>query len=63
MKPEYFMKNEFITRIFRSRESEVDKILKILHHDSARIAILGAGEIGKTSVALTALHHLDVATK
>ncbi|KAJ7115006.1 P-loop containing nucleoside triphosphate hydrolase protein, partial [Mycena epipterygia] len=50
-------------RIFHGRESELKKILKILNQDLARIAILGAGGMGKTSLAKAALHHPDVVSK
>ena len=35
----------------------------MLCQDSARIAILGAGGMGKTTLARAALHHADVAEK
>ncbi|KAJ7457069.1 P-loop containing nucleoside triphosphate hydrolase protein, partial [Mycena latifolia] len=50
-------------KIFHGRESELQDIIDILHEDSPRIAILGAGGIGKTSLARAALHHPDIATK
>jgi Cdc6-like AAA superfamily ATPase len=50
-------------KIFHGRESELDSIIKILTAASARIAILGAGGMGKTSLARAALHHPDVVSK
>ncbi|KAJ7135646.1 hypothetical protein C8R44DRAFT_544386, partial [Mycena epipterygia] len=40
-----------------------EDIVKTLNQDSARIAILGAGGMGKTSLAKAALHHPDVVSK
>jgi hypothetical protein len=37
--------------------------MKILHQDSPRIAILGGGGMGKTSLARAVLHHPDICTK
>ncbi|KAJ7094821.1 hypothetical protein C8R44DRAFT_749401 [Mycena epipterygia] len=50
-------------KIFHGRESELKHIVKILHQESARIAILGAGGMGKTSLAKAALHHPDIVSK
>ncbi|KAJ7140565.1 hypothetical protein C8R43DRAFT_589849 [Mycena crocata] len=45
-------------KIFNGRESELDEIVESLRRDEpARIAILGMGGIGKTSLARAALHH------
>ena len=52
-----------IPKIFHGRESELNSIVKMLSQDSARIAILGAGGMGKTTLARAALHHADVAAK
>ncbi|KAJ7482459.1 hypothetical protein FB451DRAFT_1364523 [Mycena latifolia] len=49
--------------IFHGRESELKEIVEILHQESARIAILGAGGMGKTSLAKAALHHPDIKSK
>jgi hypothetical protein len=43
-------------QIFHGRESEIDKVVSILMQHSPRIAILGAGGMGKTSLAIVALH-------
>ncbi|KAJ7094800.1 P-loop containing nucleoside triphosphate hydrolase protein [Mycena epipterygia] len=50
-------------KIFHGRESELKHIAEILHQDSPRIAILGAGGMGKTSLAKAALHHPDIVCK
>ncbi|KAJ7084127.1 hypothetical protein C8R44DRAFT_991902, partial [Mycena epipterygia] len=50
-------------KIFHGRESELKDVVEILHQDSARVAILGAGGMGKTSLARAALHNPDVAGK
>jgi ABC-type lipoprotein export system ATPase subunit len=42
-------------QIFHGREAEVQKIVNILMQDSPRIAILGPGGMGKTSLATMAL--------
>ncbi|KAJ7432925.1 hypothetical protein FB451DRAFT_1196692 [Mycena latifolia] len=50
-------------KIFHGRESELKDLVKILHEESPRVAILGAGGMGKTSLARAALHHPDIASK
>ncbi|KAJ7443148.1 P-loop containing nucleoside triphosphate hydrolase protein [Mycena latifolia] len=53
-----------IPKIFNGRESELAEIVKSLSQgDSARIAILGAGGVGKTSLARAALHHPQILAK
>ncbi|KAJ7103811.1 hypothetical protein C8R44DRAFT_858900 [Mycena epipterygia] len=50
-------------KIFHGRESELENIVTGLKQQSAHIAILGAGGIGKTSLARAALHHPEVVAK
>ncbi|KAJ7467807.1 P-loop containing nucleoside triphosphate hydrolase protein, partial [Mycena galericulata] len=49
-------------KIFCGRDHELTQIVQILSQKSARIAILGPGGMGKTSLAKAALHHPDVTT-
>ncbi|KAJ7494036.1 P-loop containing nucleoside triphosphate hydrolase protein, partial [Mycena latifolia] len=50
-------------KIFHGRDLELHEILKALHQDAARVAILGAGGMGKTSLARAALHHPTIVAK
>ena len=50
-------------QIFHGRESELRDVVHGLKQDAARVAILGPGGIGKTSLAKSALHHPDVVDK
>ncbi|KAJ7770069.1 hypothetical protein B0H16DRAFT_1777148 [Mycena metata] len=50
-------------KIFHGRESELADILKHFSQGTPRIAILGAGGMGKTSLAGAVLHHEEVITK
>ncbi|KAJ7724591.1 P-loop containing nucleoside triphosphate hydrolase protein, partial [Mycena olivaceomarginata] len=50
-------------KIFHGRDLEVKSIMKILMAHSPRIAILGGGGIGKTSLARAVLHHPDTCAK
>ncbi|KAJ7259809.1 P-loop containing nucleoside triphosphate hydrolase protein [Mycena rebaudengoi] len=49
--------------IFHGRESELYDVVKILVQDSAHVAILGAGGMGKTNLATAALHDPQVEAK
>ncbi|KAF8152687.1 hypothetical protein K438DRAFT_1778428 [Mycena galopus ATCC 62051] len=48
--------------IFHGREQELANVLELLKEKSPRIAILGGGGMGKTSLARAALHHPDTAS-
>ncbi|KAJ7834874.1 P-loop containing nucleoside triphosphate hydrolase protein, partial [Mycena olivaceomarginata] len=50
-------------KIFYGRESEVKNIMTMLSQASSRIAILGGGGMGKTSLAKVVLHHPDTSAK
>jgi hypothetical protein len=50
-------------KIFHGRESELENLVGTLLADPARIAVLGPGGMGKTTLAMAALHHPKVANK
>ncbi|KAJ7896143.1 P-loop containing nucleoside triphosphate hydrolase protein, partial [Mycena leptocephala] len=50
-------------QIFHGRESELEHVMKMLGEESPRIAILGGGGMGKTSLARAVLHHPDTSAK
>ncbi|KAF8205232.1 hypothetical protein K438DRAFT_1757219 [Mycena galopus ATCC 62051] len=50
-------------KIFLGRENELNHILKLISQPSSRIAILGGGGMGKTSLARAVLHHPDTSYK
>ncbi|KAJ7721978.1 P-loop containing nucleoside triphosphate hydrolase protein, partial [Mycena olivaceomarginata] len=50
-------------KIFHGRESEFKDLVDILLADRARVAILGPGGMGKTTLAMAALHDPKVADK
>src|ERR1700712_3090983 len=50
-------------KIFHGRESELQDVVKILIQNSAWIAILGTGGMGKTSLAAAAIHNPQVEAK
>ncbi|KAJ6475547.1 hypothetical protein C8R45DRAFT_1077395 [Mycena sanguinolenta] len=50
-------------KIFHGRDSELENLVGTLLAESARIAILGPGGMGKTTLAITALHHTTVVSR
>ncbi|KAJ7499964.1 hypothetical protein FB451DRAFT_48371 [Mycena latifolia] len=50
-------------KIFHGREWELEYLVKHLTQEPARIALLGGGGMGKTSLARAALHQPDIAAK
>ncbi|KAJ7874608.1 hypothetical protein B0H13DRAFT_2551489 [Mycena leptocephala] len=50
-------------KIFHGRESELSDILCLFGQGSPRIAILGGGGMGKTSLARAVIHHSEIAGK
>ncbi|KAJ7818650.1 hypothetical protein B0H13DRAFT_1922174 [Mycena leptocephala] len=50
-------------KIFHGRESELKDIIETLIQHSPRVAILGGGGMGKTSLARAALHHPDLSSR
>ncbi|KAJ7061593.1 P-loop containing nucleoside triphosphate hydrolase protein, partial [Mycena amicta] len=50
-------------QIFHGREHELHGVMSLLLQDPARVAILGPGGIGKTSLCVATLHHPDIAAK
>ncbi|KAF8143946.1 hypothetical protein K438DRAFT_1875014 [Mycena galopus ATCC 62051] len=50
-------------KIFHGCEQELNDILKLISQQPPRIAILGGGGMGKTSLARAVLHHPDTSSK
>ncbi|KAJ7466028.1 P-loop containing nucleoside triphosphate hydrolase protein, partial [Mycena latifolia] len=50
-------------KIFHGRGSEVSAVIRTFDQEVPRIAILGAGGMGKTSLAKAVLHHPEIATR
>ncbi|KAJ7916893.1 P-loop containing nucleoside triphosphate hydrolase protein [Mycena leptocephala] len=47
-------------KIFHGRESELSQILQLFSKSTPRVAILGAGGMGKTSLAQAVIHHAEI---
>ncbi|KAJ6473961.1 P-loop containing nucleoside triphosphate hydrolase protein, partial [Mycena vitilis] len=50
-------------KIFYGRDTELSKILQLFSQGNPRIAILGAGGMGKTTLACAVLHHAQINTR
>jgi Cdc6-like AAA superfamily ATPase len=50
-------------KIFHGRNSELSDILHLFSQGTPRIAILGAGGMGKTSLARAVIHHTEIAAR
>ncbi|KAF8191097.1 hypothetical protein K438DRAFT_2018490, partial [Mycena galopus ATCC 62051] len=50
-------------KIFHGRESELADIIQLFSQGTPRIAILGTGGMGKTSLARAVLHHGEICSK
>jgi Cdc6-like AAA superfamily ATPase len=50
-------------KIFHGRQSELSAIIQYFSHEVPRIAILGAGGMGKTSLARAVLHHPELTSR
>jgi Cdc6-like AAA superfamily ATPase len=47
-------------KIFHGRDSELSDILQLFNQGTPKIAILGAGGMGKTSLARAVIHHTEI---
>ncbi|KAJ7031212.1 P-loop containing nucleoside triphosphate hydrolase protein [Mycena alexandri] len=50
-------------KIFHGREAELSELLGLFQQGTPRIAILGAGGMGKTSLAKAVLHHSEITAR
>ncbi|KAF7336273.1 ATPase-AAA-core domain-containing protein [Mycena venus] len=50
-------------KIFHGRETELEHVLEAFSQESPRIAILGGGGMGKTTLARAVLHHPNIHAK
>jgi Cdc6-like AAA superfamily ATPase len=50
-------------KIFHGQDSELSHILQLFSQGTPKIAILGAGGMGKTSLARAVLHHTEITEK
>ncbi|KAJ6481007.1 hypothetical protein C8R45DRAFT_831712, partial [Mycena sanguinolenta] len=50
-------------KIFYGRETELESVMRVLSQDTPRIATLGGGGMGKTSLARAVLYHPDTLIK
>ncbi|KAJ7830480.1 P-loop containing nucleoside triphosphate hydrolase protein, partial [Mycena leptocephala] len=50
-------------KIFYGRESELADTLRLFHGGAPRIAILGSGGMGKTSLSRAILHHTEITAR
>ncbi|KAJ7452941.1 hypothetical protein FB451DRAFT_1521160 [Mycena latifolia] len=50
-------------KIFHGRDFELNDIIRSLLTESPRVAVLGPGGMGKTALAMAALHHVAVTEK
>ncbi|KAJ7794270.1 P-loop containing nucleoside triphosphate hydrolase protein [Mycena olivaceomarginata] len=50
-------------KIFHGRDSELSDILQLFNQGTPRMAILGSGGMGKTSLARAVIHHAQIKTR
>ncbi|KAJ7038816.1 P-loop containing nucleoside triphosphate hydrolase protein, partial [Mycena alexandri] len=50
-------------KIFHGRDAEISEVLRAFTHETPRIAVLGAGGMGKTSLVRIILHHTEIAAR